>query len=192
MGRTERVPEVFRFAGWAWNVDLAWSVVTEESNEILETPVRELAKAINTPFGFQVDEERAKEADLDRPLLAIQFLAEDPNDDFPLVIDGWHRIYKAVYLEDRDILPLIMLTDEQERYVRDPRSAEFPRERRKRLRQKRYAFLQDVAFSLAVRSSDAMNISVETEDESNPDSEPILYIEHHQHGNYVLRAEETH
>lgn len=52
-----------------------------------------------------LDEEYARTADLSRPLLAILFAGEEL-----LILDGWHRLARAV-LEGIEELPLLLLNE---------------------------------------------------------------------------------
>jgi hypothetical protein len=58
-----------------------------------------------------IDAEHATEADLTRPLLFIPFFGET------LLIDGWHRLYRAACLGVEE-LPMYLLTQEEADAIR--------------------------------------------------------------------------
>lgn len=91
----------------AWNVTRG-NEIASGGHELMLFP---LAYHGVTPEKVQglydgIDAERAMEADLARPLLFIPFFGE------MLLIDGWHRLYKAACLGVEE-LPMYLLTQEE-------------------------------------------------------------------------------
>lgn len=56
-----------------------------------------------------VDPEHAATVDLSEPLLVVPLRTEDGEDAGPMVINGWHRIHRALK-EGRSTLPAVMLS----------------------------------------------------------------------------------
>lgn len=117
--------EAFRLAGRVWNVTLAKSLVVDREPAI-EVPVAAQYEAWLTdrvhrtadgqlarpsgPRWVIVDEDHAMSDATD---LSVPLIAADLGDQF-LVIDGWHRIYKA-YHTGVGSLPSRVLTREETR-----------------------------------------------------------------------------
>lgn len=55
--------------------------------------------------------------DLSVPIIVAPIAPESGQDNGSIVIDGWHRIYRA-RREGRDTLPALLLTPETERTAR--------------------------------------------------------------------------
>ena len=66
-------------------------------------------KNMATGGSINIDPELAMKSDLNVPLIVL-------SDGLP--IDGWHRIYRAVK-EDVDFLPAYVLTDEEEKIIKE-------------------------------------------------------------------------
>ena len=99
--------EVFRFLTWAWDITLAHDLTSNSPILTVDiTPLTGFAKLV------AVNPARVAVADLTRPLL----VAPLPNAG-NLVIDGWHRIHRALQ-EQVTHLPAIVLTAEDERHCR--------------------------------------------------------------------------
>jgi hypothetical protein len=101
-------PEVFRFLAWAWDISKA-------HQRAAGYPVHDVD--VSTLAGFatliHVDPTHLDEVDLSRPIL----LAPVPELDTNLVIDGWHRVHRA--LRDQvTCLPARLLTEADEQHIR--------------------------------------------------------------------------
>jgi hypothetical protein len=69
-------------------------------------------------FVVEVDREYAMtRTNLDQPILVVRLLANDGEDLGGMVIDGWHRMYRA-RVEGRTTLPAYVLSVEAEKAVR--------------------------------------------------------------------------
>lgn len=117
--------EGFRLAGRLWNVTLAKELVhgrapTEEVPVAPQYQAWLTDEPKRTPYGVEarpsgprwvlVDEEKAMGLDTD---LTEPLIAADLGDHF-LVIDGWHRIYKAFHT-GISTLPCRVLTPQETR-----------------------------------------------------------------------------
>lgn len=100
--------EMFILLGWAWDIDTATRLAARYP--VHQTNIRALtwARAV-----IKIDDAHAVKADLTRPLLAVPI----PDADTPLVIDGWHRIHRAL-TTGVDELPVILLDERDERACR--------------------------------------------------------------------------
>jgi hypothetical protein len=96
-------------AGWQWH----WSVsegrrLAEARGELCTVSLAEMG--VNVDFIRRqydgLDEAYALTTDLSRPLLFVPFR------DKCRLIDGWHRLFKAAFL-DVDVLPAYFLTQEE-------------------------------------------------------------------------------
>ena len=105
--------QVFRFMAWAWNIGTAEHVVERDGNELIRVTVEPLARMAGM---IRTDAEHAKTVDLERPVLII-----DMGEGGHMLIDGWHRLRRATD-EGVETLPAYLLTAEQERECRDPRT----------------------------------------------------------------------
>jgi hypothetical protein len=103
--------EMFTLLGWAWDVDLA--VRLARRHPVRQAAARTLAGVKNF---IRVDPDHAATADLTRPILIVPLpCAPEPGNR--LVIDGWHRIHRAL-TEGLDELPAILLNAADERTCR--------------------------------------------------------------------------
>lgn len=121
--------QVFRFLARAWCVTQALELAETDpaAAEFIEgADITGLDGFLDlappTPghirlFVVEVDKEYAlTRADLDVPILLVRIVQED-EDLGCLVIDGWHRVYRA-RLEGQTSLPAYLLSTEAERTVR--------------------------------------------------------------------------
>lgn len=116
---TKRHSETFVFVGYEIDVDKAKEIVSD-GREVREYPVAELANLIDYPkkdgqikaFVIHIDDDHVDHVDLDIPII----LAPGPSGKSHLVIDGHHRIAKAVK-EQRETIGYCMLTSEETRWV---------------------------------------------------------------------------
>lgn len=72
-----------------------------------------------------VDKDYAACADLTQPIIVVRYLTDAGDDIGLMVIDGWHRVYRA-RTEGRTHLPAYLLSPDAERAARFPT---FPRAR---------------------------------------------------------------
>lgn len=100
--------EMFVLLGWAWDIDTATRLAAR--HPVTEADVDRLAWA--RPV-IQINPDHAATVDLSRPLLAVPI----PNAQTPLVIDGYHRIHRALTIGVRT-LPVIVLDEHDERACR--------------------------------------------------------------------------
>ncbi|GGL42544.1 hypothetical protein [Planomonospora parontospora] len=104
-GKVSPDVEMFQLLAWRWNV------TTAKSYAAGRTPDRQLDPA--TWAGLLslivIDEHHAEGVDLAEPVIAVPV----PDGGGPLVIDGWHRIHKAL-TTGVERLPVIFLTAEEE------------------------------------------------------------------------------
>lgn len=102
--------EIFTFLGHRWDVTAAAALAAD-------LPVRtfEVQSALQLLPFVRVDQEHAATVDLAEPVL-IAYVKEA---DSALVIDGWHRVWRA-WDEGVRLLPCRLLTEEQEARVRLP------------------------------------------------------------------------
>lgn len=103
--------EMFTLLGWAWDVDLATRLARRH-------PVR--PAAIRTLTGvmdlIRIDPDHAATVDLTKPLLVVLLPCAPPPGN-RLVIDGWHRIHRALDLGMEE-LPTVLLDPADERTCR--------------------------------------------------------------------------
>lgn len=100
--------EMFVMLGWAWDIDLATQLAA--CHPAVPGDLRYLSWARTV---IQIDHDHARTADLTRPLLAVPI----PSARTPLVIDGWHRIHRAMSIGITE-LPVVVLSDADERACR--------------------------------------------------------------------------
>ncbi|TLP57858.1 hypothetical protein [Microbispora triticiradicis] len=96
--------EAFRFLAWAWNVTAAKAYAEGRTPEGRLSP-RAWAGFLSAIW---INEDHISEVDLSAPLIAVPI----PNAG-PLIIDGWHRIARALR-EQVTELPVIILTEQEE------------------------------------------------------------------------------
>jgi hypothetical protein len=104
--------EHYRFMFMEIDISKAWRIIAALSDR--ERGDR--AGKVKPPKGLLavhwVDTDRAMESDLSIPLLVGQFINARDGEVCSQVIDGYHRVYKAVQLRKR-ILPAFKLTVEE-------------------------------------------------------------------------------
>lgn len=116
--------ERFTFMGWSWDIVKALALVQDREPDAL-LPVESW---YNMSGIMRIDETYAKTTDLDKPVLLVK-IQHPTEGEFPLIIDGWHRIWKA-HNEGVETLPVIVLTAEEEEAIR--LTGGFPKEKKKR------------------------------------------------------------
>jgi hypothetical protein len=100
--------EMFVLLGWAWDVDAATRLAARHPIQHADIERLAWARAV-----IQIDPDHAATVDLSRPLLAVPV----PATDTPLVIDGYHRIHRALTTGIRT-LPVVLLDAADERACR--------------------------------------------------------------------------
>lgn len=106
---TDELYEHFQFMHYSWDVTAA-----AERAAGLPVGTFEVASCRSVLPFVHVDQEHAATADLEVPLLAVWVKGMD---GMLLVIDGWHRLARAVK-EGRAELPCRVLSEEDEFAVR--------------------------------------------------------------------------
>ncbi len=106
----EEGDEMFTFGHYRWNVSEAWKLVAD-GRPASPVPTSQLATMLSL---LGVDEEHAKTVDLSRPLIIAMHPLEPQSG---IVIDGWHRIHRALS-EDVKELPAYSLTRAESERVR--------------------------------------------------------------------------
>ncbi|MEU8178632.1 hypothetical protein AB0C14_37685 [Microbispora hainanensis] len=96
--------EAFRFLAWAWNVTVAKTYANGRTPEGRLSP-RAWAGFLTAIW---INEDHISEVDLSVPLIAVPI----PNAG-PFIIDGWHRIARALREQVAE-LPVIILTEQEE------------------------------------------------------------------------------
>lgn len=100
--------EMFVFLGRAWDVDRATRLAARRPVTWADVALLGWARHV-----IHADPTHAATVTLSRPLIAVPV----PNADVPLVIDGWHRIHRAI-TEGIAQLPVIVLDATEERACR--------------------------------------------------------------------------
>ena len=103
--------EMFALLGWAWDIDTAARLA--KRHPVQPAEVRPLARLMGL---VRIDTDHAATADLSRPLLVVP-LPNVPAPGYRLVIDGWHRIHRAL-TDGIDRLPAVLLDASDERACR--------------------------------------------------------------------------
>jgi hypothetical protein len=96
--------ETFQMLAWKWNVTAAKQHTADREPEGSLDP----ANWAGMLFLIRIDHEYAATVDLAEPLIAVPI----PDAGW-LIIDGWHRIHKAL-TAGVEKLPVIVLTPEEE------------------------------------------------------------------------------
>ena len=116
----------FQFGPWLFNVNGARAIIAECPRDIKSLPVEPWAHFYgldNTDdsvslFSVQhLDRNYAMTTDLDEPVL-VAMLRSSLNKQFPLLIDGTHRLYRA-HVEHVAELPAYVLTAEESLAIRE-------------------------------------------------------------------------
>ncbi|MFI0410611.1 hypothetical protein [Actinomadura sp. 3N508] len=100
--------EMFVLLGWAWNIDTATRLATRHRARRVDIRPLAWARAV-----IGIDPDHAATVDLARPLLTVTI----PGTCTPLVIDGWHRVHRALATGIHQ-LPVIHLDADDERACR--------------------------------------------------------------------------
>jgi hypothetical protein len=100
--------ERFHLLRWSWNVTRGWQIAGDRG--AVDIPVSALGSLLGL---IRIDHEHVKTVDTSRPLLAVPF-PDDPS--VLLVIDGWHRIARAV-TDGLESLPVVPLSADEAREI---------------------------------------------------------------------------
>lgn len=105
--------ETYQFLATVWDVGKAREMI--EAGDILQEGPLDLVGPVGLLGLHRVSEDHAEaltEEDLERPLIiAKQKTIEDEPEDFLMLIDGWHRVWKANKL-GRKTLPAVLIDGE--------------------------------------------------------------------------------
>ena len=115
-----------QFGPWLFNINSARAIIAERPRDVRFLPVEPWAyfygldntdEAVS-PFSVQhLDRDYAMTTDLREPLL-VATLRTSEHQQFPLLIDGTHRLYRA-YVEHVAELPTYVLTAEESLAIRE-------------------------------------------------------------------------
>lgn len=104
--------EVFRFLTTRWNVSEGQRLA--EAAGIVGNHRLNVNAWANLLGLIGIDAEHAKQVDLSKPVL----VGHTPGGESPILIDGWHRLYRAKQ-EGLEWLPATLLTVEQNEQIMD-------------------------------------------------------------------------
>lgn len=127
-GEQDRGPRVqrFQFGPWLFNVNGARAIIAERPREIRSLPVESWARfygldssdeAVSLFSAQGLDRDYAMTTDLAEPVL-VATLRSSSNEQFPLLIDGTHRLYKA-YVQAVADLPAYVLDADESLAIRE-------------------------------------------------------------------------
>lgn len=112
--------EVFHYLSYAWNIDKAKKILTKKRREVYPVPLASVKTAVGKPGSISfiaVDWDlAAQKADPSVPL--ILGTVKPPrrgSKPFVMVLDGHHRIAKAVLEGTLSELPAVLLTERETR-----------------------------------------------------------------------------
>ena len=118
----------FQFGPWMFNVNRAQAIIAESPRETTQLPVAPWAQFYGLDNRGRVsvslfsprsefDRDYAMTTDLSAPVLVATLRAND-GDEFPLLIDGAHRLYRA-YAEGVTTLPADVLSADESLAIRE-------------------------------------------------------------------------
>jgi hypothetical protein len=125
--KAERVQH-FQFGPWLFNVNGARAIIEDSPREPRNLPVVQWARfygldsvegqtvSLFTPLP-SFDRDYAMTTDLSEPLLVAALRSEE-GEEFPLLIDGTHRLYRA-FVEGVNELPAYLLSIEESLAIRE-------------------------------------------------------------------------
>jgi hypothetical protein len=127
-GSEAEAPRVqrFQFGPWLFNVNSARAIIAErprdESNLLVEPWAHFYGldnpdEAVSLFFVQHLDRDYAMTTDLEEPVL-VATVRNSLNEQFPLLIDGTHRLYKA-YVQGVGVLPAYVLDAEESLAIRE-------------------------------------------------------------------------
>jgi hypothetical protein len=105
--------QVFRFLFKAWDIDKAKAIIDRKPRQPKMVQIGKLAYLRSM---IHVDKEYAATIDLERadPLIAVPVKSKEGT--YYMIIDGWHRIERAVQLDVPE-LPAYLLTMNEARRI---------------------------------------------------------------------------
>ncbi len=124
-GELQRIQH-FQFGPWLFNVNAAQAIIAKHPRTASALPVEPWVRfyGLDTPddavslFSVQhLDRDYAMTTNLDEPLLVATVRSND-GEEYPLLIDGTHRLYRA-FTEHRADLPAYVLTVEESFAIRE-------------------------------------------------------------------------
>ncbi|TMQ86135.1 hypothetical protein ETD83_40395 [Actinomadura soli] len=89
--------EMFVLLGWAWDIDTATLLAARHQSQRADIRPLAWARAV-----IRIDPDHAATVDLARSLLTVPFRGTGA----PLLIDGWHRIHRALTTRKGRCVPL--------------------------------------------------------------------------------------
>lgn len=118
----------FQFGPWIFDVNKAHAMIAETPRETRQLPVQPWARFYGLDSteeqrfslfwpSANLDKDYAMTTDLSEPVL-IATLRNNDGEDFPLLIDGTHRLYRA-YAEGIAELPAYVLSADETLAVRE-------------------------------------------------------------------------
>lgn len=127
-GEQDRGPRVqrFQFGPWLFNVNGARAIFAECPRNVRSLPVEPWAhfygldntdEAVSLFSVQDLDRDYAMTTDLDEPVF-VATLRSSLSKQFPLLIDGTHRLYKA-YVRGVEVLPAYVLDAEESLAIRE-------------------------------------------------------------------------
>ncbi|MGH3861637.1 hypothetical protein [Actinokineospora sp.] len=121
--------QTFRFLTMRWCKTAAAELIAADLDaaELVDAGIGSLAAFLpgwRTPgaislIQIDVDHDHAMSTDLDRPIIAVRIVSDSGQGYGSIVIDGWHRVYRAL-AEDRTTLPALVLSAAAEKAARYP------------------------------------------------------------------------
>lgn len=120
----------FQFGVWLFSVNRAQELLAEQPREPVKLPVAPWARfySLETPKdassvplfapGSGFNRDYAMTTDLSSPLIVATLRNRDTEEEFPLLIDGTHRLYRA-YTERVSDLPAYVLNADESLAIRE-------------------------------------------------------------------------
>lgn len=106
--------ESFRFLNRAWDITAARNLIKNGTGQQRTIRVADWARLLEL---IAVDPARAEAVDLDQPVIIVPMPDTGGPMVGPMVIDGWHRIYRA-HRDGRERLNAVMLPADTEPSIR--------------------------------------------------------------------------
>lgn len=129
---TNKPNQRFFFSPWVFNIDRAQALIAEQEREIQPLPVEAWAQFYGLDRtddrhsisligpGPDFDRGYAMTTDLAEPVIAAMLHSKEHNEEYPLLIDGTHRLYRA-HKEGVAELPAYVLSVEESLAIREDR-----------------------------------------------------------------------
>jgi hypothetical protein len=122
----------FQFGVWRFNIDRAQALITEQPRETQPLPVAAWARYYGLDHaedrhsisligpGPDFDRSYAMTTDLTEPVIVATLHSKEHDEDYPLLIDGTHRLYRA-HQEGVAVLPAYVLDVTETLAIREDR-----------------------------------------------------------------------